>query len=104
MIALVYQKKIYIGFSKANTKCCLSLHYNDNESYLYVNKTEIFKIKTKESISWCNCILGSVSKDFKKDEQSEISVNGTVYDFSVDRSSTKKKKFVGSNLVIFRYK
>ena len=91
MIALVYQKKIYIGFSKANTKCCLSLHYNDNESYLYVNKTEIFKIKTKESISWCNCILGSVSKDFKKDEQSEISVNGTVYDFSVDRSSTKKK-------------
>ena len=91
MIALVYQKKIYIGFSKANTKCCLSLHYNDNESYLYVNKTEIFKIKTKESISWCNCILGSVSKDFKKDEQSEISVNGTVYDFSVDRSLTKKK-------------
>ena len=104
MIALVYQKKIYIGFSKANTKCCLSLHYNDNESYLYVNKTEIFKIKAKESICWCNCILGSVSKDFTKDEQSEISVNGTVYDFSVDRSSTKKKKFVGSNLVIFRYK
>ena len=67
MIALVHQKKIYISFSKANTECCLSLHYIDNESYLYVNKTEIFKIKVKESISWCNCILGSVSKDFTKD-------------------------------------
>ena len=38
MIALVQQKKI--SFSKSNTKFCLSLHYND-ESYLYVNKTEI---------------------------------------------------------------
>ena len=35
------EKKFCINFSKANTKFCLSLHYNGNESYLYVNKTEI---------------------------------------------------------------
>ena len=35
--------------------------------------------------------LGSVSKDFTKDEQSEISLNGTGYDFWVDRSSVKKE-------------
>ena len=42
MIQRVQQKKKFsINFSKANTKVCLSLHYNDDESYLYVNKTEI---------------------------------------------------------------
>ena len=70
-----------------NTHFCLSLHCNGDESYLYVNKTEIFKFKAKDNISWCNFCLGSVSKDFTKNEQSEISLNNTVYDFSVDHSS-----------------
>ena len=30
-------------------------------------------------------------KDFTKDKQSEISLNDTVYDFSVDHSSIKKE-------------
>ena len=30
-------------------------------------------------------------KDFTKDEQSEISLNSTVYDFSVDHSSIEKE-------------
>ena len=33
--------------------------------------------------------LGSVSKSFTKGEQSQISLNSTVYDFLVDHSSTK---------------
>ena len=61
--------------SKAITKCCLSLHYKGYESYLYVNKTEIYKFKF-----W----FGSVSKGFTKDEQSETSLNVTVYDFLVE--------------------
>ena len=41
MIALVPENnKFSINFSKANTTFCLSLHYNGDESYLYVNKTE----------------------------------------------------------------
>ena len=51
MVALVQQKEISINFSKANTKFCLSLHYNGNDSYLYVNKTEIYKFKGKDNIS-----------------------------------------------------
>ena len=35
--------------------------------------------------------LGNVSKDFTKNEQSEISLNGTVYGFSVDHSSVNKE-------------
>ena len=58
---------------------------------MYVNKTDISKFKGKENISWNNFCLGSVSQDFTKDEQSEISLNGTVYDFSVDHMLIKKE-------------
>ena len=42
-----------------------------------------------DKISWYNFCLGSVSNDFTKDKQSEISLNGNVYGFSVDHSSIK---------------
>ena len=53
-------KKISINFSKVNTKFCLSLYYNGDESYLYVNKTEICKFKTKHNTNLCRFCLGSV--------------------------------------------
>ena len=37
------EKKFDINFSKTNIKLCLSLHYNDDNSYLFVNGKEIFK-------------------------------------------------------------
>ena len=83
------EKKISFNFSKANTKFCLISHYNDGESYSYVNR--ICKIKANNNISWYNLHFLSVSIDFKKDEQSKISLNGTVYDFSVGHSSMKKE-------------
>ena len=39
------EKIFSINFSKATTKFCLSLHYNDDNSYLFVNGKEIFKFK-----------------------------------------------------------
>ena len=72
MIALVQQKKNCINFSKAKTKLCLTLHYNGANSYLYVNKTEIYKFRAYDNIRWHEFCLGSVSKDFTKNEQSEI--------------------------------
>ena len=40
--------KLYsISFTKQNTKFCLSLHYNGVNSYLFVNDTEIIKLKAK---------------------------------------------------------
>ena len=64
--------------------------YGD-ESYLDVNKTEICISKAKDNISWYKCYLESASCDFTKGERSEISLNGTVYDFSVDHKSNKKE-------------
>ena len=38
-------KKFDISFRKAYTKFCLSLHYNADNSYLFVNGKEIYKSK-----------------------------------------------------------
>ena len=62
----VAEKKFDINFSKVNTKFCLSLHYNGNNSYLYVDGREIFKFKSDNEnvnfpIQFC---LGSVSNGF----------------------------------------
>ena len=72
MVVLVHRKKVSINFSDANTTFCSGLHCIGDDSYLYVNKTEIYKFKVKDSISWHNYCLGSIPKDFTKDEQKEI--------------------------------
>ena len=70
----------------------LSLNYNSDESYLYINKIDICKFKSKDNISWCNFCLESISKDFTRDKQSEISLNSTLNGhFSVEHSSIKKE-------------
>ena len=38
-----YGQKFNINFTKSNTKFCLSLHYNTDNGYLFVNGKEIFK-------------------------------------------------------------
>ena len=43
-------EKIYsINFTATNIKFCLSLHYNGANSYLFVNGTDIYKLKAKDS-------------------------------------------------------
>ena len=46
MEALVHQKKNVINFTKAKAKFCLSLHYNADNRYLFVNGKETYKFKT----------------------------------------------------------
>ena len=63
MEALVHQRKVLsINFSKANTKFFLSLHYNADNSYLFVNRKEIFKFKAdNENINFRHQFcLGSI--------------------------------------------
>ena len=46
-------------------KFCLSLHYNGANSYLFVNGTEIYKFKVKDSkIVVTPLCLGDISKDW----------------------------------------
>ena len=60
----------------------------------YTNKKEIYKFKAKDNISWYNFGLGSVSKDFTKDEHSEYSLNSTVCDFSVNHSLIEEENIL----------
>ena len=54
-----------INFTKINTKFRLRLHYNGENSYLFVNGIEIHKFTAKDSeIAPNNLHLRNVSKDF----------------------------------------
>ena len=58
----------WISFTEHNKKFCLSLHYNGAYSYLFVNGTEIYKFKAKDSkIVASPLCLGNISKDWSVD-------------------------------------
>ena len=61
------------------------LHYNGANSYLFVNGTEIYEFKAKDSeILASSLCLGNISKDFSVDNMKITGFTGYVYDFSVD--------------------
>ena len=59
----IYAEKMYSpNFSAENKTFCLSLHYNGDESYLFVNGKEVIKFKAKDSEIKANQLtLGSIS-------------------------------------------
>ena len=78
-----------INFTVAKTKFCLSLHYNGANNYLFVNGTEIYKFKAKDSeIVATPLCLWNISKDWSLDNMKKTRFNGYVYDFSVDYDVT----------------
>ena len=86
--SLSREKMYSINFTKVNIKFCLSLHYNGNDSYLFVNLTEIHKFKAKDSMIVSNNLcLGIVSKDFSASNIKITGLNGYIYDFSADYDS-----------------
>ena len=61
---LIAEKKYSIDLTVTRKKFCLSLHYNGENSYLFVNGTEIIKFKAKNSeIVATPLCLGNISKD-----------------------------------------
>ena len=57
-----------INFTVTQKTFCLSLHYNGANSYLFVNGTEIYKFKAKDSeIVATPLCLGNISKDWSVD-------------------------------------
>ena len=77
------EKKFSINFSKANTRFCLSLYYNVDNSYLFVNGKEIFKFKAdNRNINFpTQFCLGSISNGFGTTESREVYLNKNVHDF-----------------------
>ena len=82
------EKKFSINFTRANAKCCFGLHYNSHNSYLFVNRKEIFMFKADNKkvdfpTQFC---LGSLYNGFSNTDSREI----YVYSFSVDYNSIDK--------------
>ena len=74
-----------INFTLTKKKFCLGLHCNGANSYLSVNRTEIYKFKAKDSkIVATPLCLRNISKDWSVDNMKKTGFNGYVYDFSVD--------------------
>ena len=82
---LTAEKMPSVNFTVTKKKFCLSLHYNGANNYFFVNGTEIYKFKAKDSeIVATPLCLGNISKDWSTDNMKQTGFNGHVYDFSVD--------------------
>ena len=57
-------QKFSINFTKAKTKFCLSLHYNHDDSYLFVNGKEICKADNKNVNFPTQFYLGSTTVSY----------------------------------------
>ena len=82
----IYAEKMYYrNFTDPGHKFVLSLHYNDNNSYLFVNgRQELkFKAKTDQSVKKKLCI-GNLSDQWTTSESEKIGLYGKIYDFVVD--------------------
>ena len=77
-----------INFTVTKKKFCLSLHYNGANSYLFVNGTEIYKFKAKDSKILIGPIcLGNILKYWSVDNMKKTGFTGYVHDFSVDQET-----------------
>ena len=82
----LYAKKMHSqNFPQPDTKFLLSLHYNGDDSYLFVNgKQELkFKCKTEHLVKEKLCI-GNVSDKWTSSESEKTGLYGNIYDFVVD--------------------
>ena len=82
----LYAEKIYSqNFTQPNKKFVLSLHYNDNDSYLFINgKQELkFKAKRDQSIKEKLCI-GNLTDQWTTSQSEKTGLYGNIYDFIVD--------------------
>ena len=83
--SLAAEKMYSTNFTVTRKKFRLSLHYNGANNYLFVNGTEIYKFKAKDSEIIVGPIcLGNISKDWSVDNMKKTEFTGYVYDFSVD--------------------
>ena len=82
---LYVEKKYFRNFTEPHVKFLLSLHYNGNDSYLFVNgRQELkFKCKTDQLVKEKLCI-GNLSAQWTASESEKTGLYGNIYDFVVD--------------------
>ena len=92
----IYAERSYFpNFSIENKVFCLSLHYNGDNSYLFVNGKEVVKFKATNSETKPQpTALGGITtaEHLSTDEIKESKLYGNIYDFSVDYSAISNDK------------
>ena len=80
-----YVEKNYWGnFTDPGRKFIISLHYNGDESYFFVNGRQLkFKAKTDQLVKEKLCI-GNLSDQWTASESEKTGLYGNIYDFLVD--------------------
>ena len=96
--SFIAPEKNSINFSKENTKCCWSLHFNASNSYLLGNEKEKFKFKAHNKIfnfstKFC---LESISNGSTATKYREVSLNRNMYDFSVYYNTIDKSNILNT--------
>ena len=82
---LYVEKKYFRNFTEPYVKFVLSLHYNGDDSYLFVkDRQELkFKCKTDQLVKEKLCI-GNLSDQWTARESEKTGLYGNIYDFVVD--------------------
>ena len=82
----LYADKVYSqNFTQPSKKFVLSLHYNGDNSYLFVNGKEELKFKAKnDQILKEKVCLGNLSKEWTTNNSTKTGVYGKIYDSVVD--------------------
>ena len=86
----LYAEKTYSqNLTAVNKKFALSLHYNGDDSYLFVNGKQELKFKAKDDqiVKEILC-LGNISDDWTAANAQKTGLWGEIYDFAVDYTST----------------
>ena len=67
------------------SKFVLSLHYNDDDSYLFVNGRQELKFKAKkDQLVKEKLCIGNLSDQWTASESEKTGLYGNIYDFVVD--------------------
>ena len=89
-------EKIYSqNFTQPCKKFVLSLHYNGDDSYLFVNGKQELKFKAKtESLVREKLCIGNLSDKWSTSESEKTVLYGNIYDFVVDYEAIIRVKAI----------
>ena len=79
------EKNFYRNFTDPGKKFVLRLHYNGDESYLFINSRQELKLKCKtDQLVKEKLCLGNLSDQWTTNESKKTGLYGNIYDFVVD--------------------
>ena len=94
--ATIYAEKIYkTNFTEQSKKFILSLHYNDDKSYFFVNGNQELKFKSSVNYLDRNLLcVGNISSDWSLTNCTKTGLYGNVYEFAIDYVSLSGAKTI----------